>query len=95
MSGMTVAHAKRNFEFGFLNGFSIDVSPLGGWLLLLRQKGYTIALPLLDARNNEPRLFKTLDAVVSAAQSIGFTVERLEYMALAEQSGVTGCGNTR
>ena len=76
MTGMTVAHAKRNFEFGFLTGFSIDASA-GGWILLLRQKGYSIDLPLLDARHNEPRLFKTLDAAVSAAESVGFEVKRL------------------
>jgi hypothetical protein len=76
MNGMTVAHAKRNFEFGFLTGFSID-STVGGWLLLLKQKGYSIDLPLLDARQNEPRIFKTLDAAVSAAESVGFDVKRL------------------
>ena len=75
--GMTVAHAKRNFEFGFLTGFSIDACH-EGWLLLLRQKGYSIDLPLLDARQNEPRVFKTLDAAVSAAASVGFEVKRLQ-----------------
>lgn len=74
--GMTVSHAKKNFDFGFLTGFSID-STVGGWILLLRQKGYSIDLALLDARNHEPRVFKTLDAAVSAAESIGFEVLRL------------------
>lgn len=79
MTGMTVAHAKRNFEFGVLNGFSVDAT-LGGWLVVLDQAGYSIRLPLLDARNHEPRVFKTFDAAVAAAHSIGFTVNSLRLV---------------
>jgi len=75
-TGLTVAHAKRNFEFGFLTGFNLDRVP-GGWLCAIRQKGYTFDLFLLDARNQQPRLFKTLDAAVSAAESVGFDVKSL------------------
>lgn len=78
MTGMTVAHAKRNFEFGVLKGFSIDVT-IGGWLVVLDQAGYSIRLPLLDARNHQPRVFKTLDAAVSAAASVGFNVDSLRF----------------
>lgn len=75
--GLTVAHAKRNFEFGFLVGARLDRAP-DGWICLLSQKGYSIDLFLLDARNHAPRVFKTLDAAISTVESIGFRVKRLE-----------------
>lgn len=70
----TMALAKRDFEAGHLNVFRIERSPLGhGWQIHL---GAGMS-PLVDARKNEPRTFKTLDAAVAALEEIGFKVDSL------------------
>lgn len=72
----TAAQSKRDFSIGYLTTYRIERATMGGgWLLHLGQgnaAGY-----LVDARTKEPRLFKTLDAVVSMVESIGFEVNAL------------------
>ena len=67
----TLAQAKSFFDAGFLIAFLIVRHP-DGWLIDLGRSGH-----LVDARSKTPRIFKTLDAVVSALEQIGFTVDAL------------------
>lgn len=72
----TMDLAKRDFKIGYLEGFHIERAPmLPGWHLIL--KGGTRRGPLVDAREEQPRLFKTLDAAVAVLERIGFRVESL------------------
>lgn len=72
----TMAQAKRDFQIGYLTTYRIDRSPLNeGWLLHLGEGN--AAGWLVDARSKEKRVFKTLDSVVSAIESIGFEVNSL------------------
>ena len=72
----TMAQAKRDFQMGYLTVFSFERAMLtDGWLLVLgagMSKG-----PLLDARTKQPRVFKTLDSVLSSAEQIGFEINFL------------------
>lgn len=67
----TLAQAKSFFDAGFLSTFLIVRHP-DGWLIDLGRSGQ-----LVDARTKSLRVFKTLDAVVSALEQIGFQVEVL------------------
>lgn len=67
----TLSQAKSFFDAGFLSTFLIVRHP-DGWLIDLGRSGQ-----LVDARSKTPRIFKTLDAVVSALEQIGFTVDAL------------------
>lgn len=72
----TVALAKRDFEIGRLTAFSLERVPMGsGWNVVFRAPNSNG--PLVDARSHEPRVFKTLDAAVTALEGIGFKVEFL------------------
>lgn len=72
----TVALAKRDFQIGRLSGFSLERSPLGsGWVVLFRAPNSNG--PLVEARDHKPRIFKTLDAAVSALEGVGFKVNYL------------------
>lgn len=77
MQQITMAIAKHDFQIGYLKRYAIERAPLGeGWLLSLGEgnaKGF-----LVNARDKGPRVFKTLDSVVSALETIGFSVNRLE-----------------
>lgn len=77
----TMAQAKRDFEIGYLRSFFIlrdvaDGAGFRGWNLDLEdingRRGF-----LVDARTKSVRVFKTLDAVVSALEEIGFQVSGL------------------
>jgi hypothetical protein len=67
----TLAQAKAFFDAGFLSTFLIVRHP-DGWLIDLGRSGH-----LVDARLKTPRIFKTLDAVVSSLDQIGFQVDVL------------------
>lgn len=73
----TLAQAKRDFEIGYLTEFELRRWPLAGlgWFVWLG-KGNAAGW-LVDARSKQPREFKTLDAAISAVESIGFKVEEL------------------
>lgn len=76
MADWTMVQAKRDFEIGYLTDFHVTRAALGdGWNLMLR--GGTNRGSLVDARSKSPRVFKTLDAAVSALEQIGFKVEGL------------------
>lgn len=72
----TAAQAKRDFSIGYLTTYRIERAVwTEGWMLYLGERnaaGY-----LVDARTKETRVFKTLDAVVSMLESIGFEVNTL------------------
>ncbi len=72
----TMSQAKRDFSIGYLTEWRIERAIIGsGWRLFLGSGNG--AGWLVDARSKEPRLFKTLDAVVSALTEIGFEVNQL------------------
>jgi len=74
----TIAQAKRDFEIGYLTQYRIERAPMQaepGWMVHLGQG--MAAGWLVDARSQEPRVFKTLDAAVSSLVSIGFEVNAL------------------
>ena len=73
----TMATAKEHFHLGLLSGFGIERLPMGGGWSVLLESRKTSTRPLLDARQKQPRVFKTLDAAVSAVEEIGFKVEML------------------
>ena len=78
----TMAQAKRDFENGFLVGVEF-VPAFGepGWCFILTGAGTAGRGRFVDARNHETRVFKTLDAAVSAAREIGFQVQGLTLKA--------------
>jgi hypothetical protein len=85
MSDYTMAQAKRDFERGFLKGF--EILYLDGRLFTNTPTGYSITIEsklgmdgigrLVDAKTKQERVFKTLDAAVSALRQIGFSAHRL------------------
>lgn len=74
----TMAQAKRDFENGHLVGVEFATA-FGepGWCLILTGSGLAGRGGLVDARSHKTRVFKTLDAAVSAAREIGFEVVAL------------------
>jgi hypothetical protein len=73
----TVALAKRDFEVGQLKSFGFVRAPMGsGWIVMLRGVGFRG--PLVDARQGAVRVFKTMDAAISAVEGIGFQVKVIE-----------------
>jgi hypothetical protein len=73
----TMAQAKRAFALGHIHRFMIARHELGyGWCVLVADKD-SPHFPLVDARTKMMRVFKSLDAAVSAVVSIGFRAEVL------------------
>ncbi len=68
----TLAQAKAFFEAGFLSGYLIVRHPDGGWFVDLGKSGF-----IVDARTKTRRIFKSLEAAVSALEQIGFQVDAL------------------
>jgi hypothetical protein len=72
----TMQQAKRDFELGHLQKFSIErvqmTLDLASWRVILGS-GKSLGV-LVDARNKEQRCFKSLDGAVNALQDIGFNV---------------------
>jgi hypothetical protein len=74
----TMADAKRDFSLGYLDQFVIERKVLGkGWYVKLGPPRNQVLHPLVDARSKQWRLFKTLDAAVSAVEDVGFEVNLL------------------
>lgn len=79
MAAWTMADAKKDFERGLLWGFTILPAHM--------EPGWTVRLDctlssnpvdfLVDAHKKQVRIFKTLDAAVSALHQIGFEVKQL------------------
>lgn len=71
----TMAQAKRDFENGAIRKFRIDKTMGKITLSLIYVHGFTLGEePLFDARTKEPRVFKTWNAAISAADMVGFDV---------------------
>lgn len=79
MSDFTMAQAKRDFEHGYIKDWSIERFPIAGpgWFVMFRSMSGNILGWLIDAREKQPRQFKTLDAAVSSIEEVGFKVEKL------------------
>ena len=77
MGAYTMELAKRDFSLGYLVSFEIHRQPLdkNGWMVVLSDGSNSG--PLSDARSRQPRVFKTLDAAVSALEQVGFSVDLL------------------
>lgn len=76
LDDFTMLQAKRDFAIGYMDTFSIARAPMSaGWVVTL--KAGTRRGPLVTARGDRAREFKTLDAAVSALEQIGFKVEGL------------------
>ena len=77
MSAYTMEQAKRDFTLGYLTKYEIHRQPLdsAGWSVVLSDGSNRGAL--VDARTRSPRVFKTLDAAVSAVEQVGFSVDML------------------
>lgn len=74
----TMADAKRDFKMGYLSQYVIERKVLSaGWLVKLGPERNQVLHPLVDARSHSWRVFKTLDAAVSALEEIGFEVNLL------------------
>lgn len=78
MQTLTLAQAKRDHAIGYLTTFRIEKIHVfeseteTGWILYLGEGNSEAAL--CEARNKTPRVFKSLDRVVTTLESIGFTV---------------------
>jgi hypothetical protein len=77
----TMAQAKMFFTAGVLRSFSVDKT-IGGWLLHLEGKTASSSGFVVDARNNQARIFKSIDSAVTTAQSVGFTVDSLKFRSI-------------
>ena len=73
----TMAQAKRDYSVGYLTEYQIKRwGDFGtGWFVWLGRGN--AAGWLEEARQHEPRQFRTLDAAVQALEQIGFKVESL------------------
>jgi hypothetical protein len=68
----TMKEAKRDFEHGHLDRYIIQRTPMAStWQISLGNRGDWLVSQRDEAK---PREFKTLDAAVSALESIGFRV---------------------
>lgn len=78
MARWTIEQAKRDFSMGYLSGYSLHRFQLENsyWLVYLIDD-HKAEGPLVDARNREPRRFKTLDSAVNAIEQCGFSVDAL------------------
>lgn len=76
MQHYTLSQARRDFEIGYLTKWRIEKAAMSdGWMVLLGEgmsAGY-----LSDARNKQARVFKSLDGVINAIESVGFEVNAL------------------
>ena len=70
----TMAEAKRDFGYGLLADYGMQ-RVMGEWSVVL--SGTSMRGALVDARGKTPRMFKTLDAAVSALEQIGFSVQSM------------------
>lgn len=74
----TMADAKRDFKMGYLSQYVIERNVLSpGWRVKIGPERNQVLHPLVDARTKQWRLFKSLDAAVSALEEIGFEVNVL------------------
>lgn len=74
----TMADAKRDFKMGYLAQYAIERNILApGWRVKIGPERNQVLHPLVDARTKQWRLFKSLDAAVSALEEIGFEVNIL------------------
>jgi hypothetical protein len=72
-----MADAKRYRSAGFLTGWRIEADPAGeGWRIQLLSLGERSHL--VDARQQAPRVFVSLDGAVSALKQIGFSVRLIQ-----------------
>lgn len=80
MTDFTMAQAKRDFARGFLDSAEIKWLGLGnGYGLILTSKlGMDGTGFLIDAKQHQPRRFKTADACIEAAKQIGFRASSLK-----------------
>lgn len=76
MSDFTMAQAKRDFFYGWLEGVRIVNLGNGlGWSVVIHSRlGMDGAGYLVDARSKKPRQFRTVDAAIAAVEQIGFRV---------------------
>lgn len=72
----TLEKAKDHFKHDLIKGFQIQ-RVFGYYVLQLEYRGQASAENLVDVRTKQARQFKTLDAVVNAAEQIGFSVDAL------------------
>lgn len=76
MQHYTLSQARRDFEIGYLTKWRIEKASMAeGWMIMLGEgmsAGY-----LSDARDKKPRVFKSLDGVINAIESVGFEVNAL------------------
>lgn len=77
MHTWTMAQAKRDFEIGYLSGFTFWRSVAEGQPWTVGLRGGTASGHLVDARTKTTREFKTLDAAVRAVEEIGFECKAL------------------
>jgi len=79
MANWTIVQAKRDFDNGLFKAFRIDRT-MGGWVVALQGSGKLGEGFLLDARNKEPRVFKSVNGAVSTLGKIGFQVDSIGYI---------------
>lgn len=81
MANWTLAFSKSAFEHGIIDAaFIVRAAMEDGWNVLLVTVDNTSQHLLCDAHDKRPRLFKTLDAAVRAAESVGFVVASLQVV---------------
>lgn len=69
--------AKTFFIQGVFSHFVVCDHP-GGWIIELHFKDSALSVAhLVDARNHEERVFKSIDAALKTAREIGFSFYRL------------------
>ncbi len=68
----TLTQAKRDFENGYLQRYVVQRTPMAStWQIWLgNQAGWLVS----QRDEAKPREFKTLDAAISALESIGFRI---------------------
>lgn len=75
---MKITEAKVRFDSGFFKTATVHktsdlLDTAKGWILSLQAKSKKDDAIIESQRSAEPRIFKTVDAAVSAASGIGFS----------------------
>ena len=74
---MDLDHAKLFFKAGLIERFIFQQAPMDlGWFIMLRQrKGEGFVDETLDTFRGNTRYFKTLEALIQVARSIGYKAD--------------------
>lgn len=81
MQSLSLSVAKRDFARGLIKASWIERNPMNStWSVYLKSSFDLSVFALAAARDSSVRQFKSLDSALSAIESIGFQINRLDAL---------------